>query len=133
MSESDADPEGAIDRPFEEGERSPSDQLSDHVDELGAPTHEHLQVGDVAIDLITRQPLVVLDQKATTLTDYYAEEEFDLLTYKQHPWLPVRPDDAVFECAFVGGLEDLHSFSDTYDYPAGRLARVPVELAGGEQ
>lgn len=125
-------PEGAIDQPFDAAERSATDQLLDAYADAGAPTHDELDAGDVAIDLVTRQPLLVRRRVADDLASYYEEHDFDLLTYKQHCWLPVRIGDAVFECVFIGDIEGLHSFSNSYDYPASRLARVPVELAGGE-
>ncbi|QLH80031.1 hypothetical protein HZS55_15710 [Halosimplex rubrum] len=121
--------QGAIDNDFGDAERTPRERLEAELDDVGAATHAGLDVGDVAIDLVTRQPLMILGKSADTLAEHYEREDFDLATYKQHPYLPVSVDDAVFECAFVGGVDDLHSFSRTYDYPAGRLARVPFELA----
>ena len=123
--------DGAIDNEFDEAELSARDQLLETYASVESPTHGALTPGDIAIDMVTRQPVAVTDRVADDLAEYYDREEFDLLNYKQHPWLPVTIDDAVFECVFIGGLDDLHSFSNTYSYPAGRLARVPVELAGG--
>lgn len=123
---------GAIDNDFEDAERSPETILADAQAEQGGE-HELLHNGDLAIDLVTRQPLYIVRCVASTLPAYYENEEFDLLTYKQHQYLPVRMDDPVFECVFVGDLDDLHRERKTYSYPAGRLARVPIEqLAGGE-
>jgi hypothetical protein len=116
---------GAIDQDFDEGERDYEAQLEAALE--GVRTEP--MAGDVAIDLVTRQVVFVHERVADTLEEYYEREGFDLATYKQHPWLPVRPDDAVFECVFVGGVDDLHSPGKTYDYPRGRLARVPVDLA----
>lgn len=124
--------EGAIDNDFEDSELTPREQLEADLADLGAPLHSELDAGDVVIDLVTRQPLLVRQQAGADLVEYYVAEGFDLSTYKQHPWLPVRLDDPVFECVFIGGIDDLHSEGSTYDYPAGRLARVPVELAGGD-
>jgi len=45
----------------------------------------------------------------------------------------VTPEDTVYECVFVGGVDDLHKPGRTYDYPRGRLARVPVDLAWREE
>jgi len=121
--------QGAIDNDFDQAERTPREHLEAELEDVDAATHAGLGVGDVAIDLVTRQPLMILGKSADTLVDHYEREEFDLATYKQHPFLPVQIDDTVFECAFIGGVDDLHSFSRSYDYPAGRLARVPFELA----
>jgi len=124
--------DGAIDHEFDDAERSPEEQLAAAMADLDARPHGEWEVRDVAIDLISRQPLVVIDIAAETVVEYYEREEFDLATYNQHAWLPVTPEDTVLECVFVGGLDDLHKFSDTYSYPEGRLARVPIELAGGD-
>ncbi|WP_459191797.1 hypothetical protein [Halosimplex sp. J119] len=121
--------QGAIDNDFDDAERTPREHLLAELDAVGAATHAGMGVGDVAIDLVTRQPLMIVGKSADTLVEHYEREDFDLATYKQHPFLPVRVDDPVFECVFVGSVDDLHSFSNTYDYPAGRLARVPFELA----
>lgn len=123
---------GAIDNEFEDAEKDAETLLTEHLDNSDGLEHAALQSGDIAFDLVTRQPLFVAGRKADTLVEYFKDEEFDLLTYKQHKFLPVRIDDPVFECVFIGDIEGLHSFSDTYDYPAGRLARVPVYMAGGD-
>jgi len=125
-------PAGAIDNEFDAAERSPAETLLDALDDIGAPTHGSLTAGDVALDLVTRQPLLVRRRVADDLAEYYEREEFDLLTYKQHAFLPVGIDDPVFECVFIADIGDLHTEGRSYDYPAGRLARVPVELAGGD-
>lgn len=125
--------QGAVDHAYNEAERSAREELEGELANLGAPTHDGLSAGDIAFDLVTRQPLFILDTVAPDLVTHYEREEFDLASYKQHGWLPVTLDDAVYECAFLGSLDDLHSFSNTYHYPAGRLARVPVELAGGDE
>jgi len=124
--------QGAVDHDYDEAARDSAAVLADTVADTAGDEHALLKGGDVAIDLVTRQPLYVVARVADDLVEYYDEEDFDLLTYKQHTYLPVRRDDPVFKCVFIGGLDDLHSFSDTYDYPAGRLARVPIEIAGGE-
>jgi hypothetical protein len=124
---------GAIDNEFEDVERSPETILAEARAEQGSE-HELMSGGDLAIDLVTRQPLYIISCAAPNLPAYYEQEEFDLLTYKQHQYLPVRMDDPVFECVFVGDLDDLHHERKTYDYPAGRLARVPLvaQLAEGD-
>jgi len=121
---------GAVDHDYDESELSASEQLAGAMADMDGRGHDRLQAGDIAIDLVSRQPLYVRERVAETVVDYYDAEGFDLATYKQHHYLPVRTSDPVFECVFIGGLDDLHRFSDVYDYPAGRLARVPVELAG---
>jgi hypothetical protein len=89
--------------------------------------------GGLALDLVTRQLLFIREQVAPDLEAYYEAESFDLATYGPHPFLPVALDDAVFECVYVSevsvqGLDDWGS-TKTYDFPAGRLAHVPAEMA----
>jgi hypothetical protein len=121
--------QGAIDHDFEDAEKTAREQLEAALEDAPGMAHNLLGPGDVAIDLVTRQPLLIIGRSADSLVEFYEDTVFDLSTYKQHAFLPVRLDDPVFECVFIGGIEDLHSFSNTYDYPAGRLARVPHELA----
>jgi hypothetical protein len=118
---------GAIDNEFDDAERRPETILREAVADL--PTEP--QPGGVAFDLVTRQPLYILDIAADSLTAYYEREEFDLLSYKSHPYLPVRQDDTVYECVYIGTTpENAHKPGNTYDIPRGRLMTVPVELAG---
>ena len=126
---SEQEPAGAIDNSFDDAERDAREQLA----ESAAEHQRDLQKGDIAIDLVTRQPLFVVGVSAETLPAYYDREGFDLLNYKSHPYLPVRMDDRVLECVFVPRkVESVHSMGKSYDYPAGRLARVPIERAGGD-
>lgn len=117
--------DGAIDRDFDDAELSYDERVEQALE--GVRTEP--MAGDVVIDLVTRQVVFVHERVADTLEEYYEREGFDLATYKMHPFLPVRPDDAVYECVFVGGVDDLHKPGKTYDYPRGRLARIPVDLA----
>jgi len=94
--------------------------------------------GGIAFDLVTRQPLFVIREVADDLRAYQDEEEFDLLGYKTHPYLPVRADDTVYECVYLSEItiEGTHKWGDTrtYDFPRGRLAHVPIEQSwsGGD-
>jgi len=117
--------QGAIDQEFSDGERTYDEQLEAALE--GVQTEPI--AGGVAFDLVTRQPLFIREQKADTLAEYYDEEDFDLATYNEHPFLPVRPDDAVFECVFLEGPKGGHAPGKTYDYPRGRLMTAPVDLA----
>jgi hypothetical protein len=126
--------DGAIDNEFDDAEASPAEQLAKSFEEAvgDVPTHRSLAPGDLAFDLVTRQLLYIADVSAESVVDYYDDEEFDLASYKGHPWLPVRSDDRVFACVFVPTTaEGLHKGGNDYDYPAGRLARVPMELWPG--
>lgn len=90
--------------------------------------------GSLAIDVVTRQLLLVRSKVADDLGEYYAAEGFDLATYGPHPYLPgVTVENAVFECYYANdlsldGLDGLDSRRD-YDFPSGRLAVVPIEAA----
>lgn len=98
--------------------------------EDGRPIVTDLVPGGLALDLVTRQLLFVRRQVAPDLVAYYEAEAFDLLNYKMHPYLPVSIEDPVFECVYLADVtaESLADWGDakTYDFPAGRLAVVPV-------
>lgn len=117
--------QGAIDRDFEDAERSYYEQLEAALEGVNTEPME----GGVVIDLVTRQTLFIRQKKADTLAEYYEAEGFDLATYNEHPFMPVRPDDAVFECVFIEGPKGGHNVGKTYDYPRGRLMTVPIDLA----
>jgi hypothetical protein len=127
------EPDGAVDNDYDDAEQSAREFLEGELAALGVPQHDAIAPGDVVIDLVTRQPLYVQSISAPTVVEHYEREGFDIASYKTHPWLPVTLDDSVYECIYIGDIDGLHSFSDTYDMPGGRLARVPVELAGGEE
>lgn len=120
--------DGAIDQDWSEAERDARDQLLDDKPDVVEPME-----GGLAFDLVTRQLLFVRQRVADDLVEYYEAESFDLLNYKMHPYLGVAIDDAVFECVFLSDInaEGLHdvSSSNTYDYPTGRLAVVPIHEA----
>lgn len=85
--------------------------------------------GGVVIDLVTRQPMIVNRKKADSLAEYWVEHTFDLATYKQHAFLPIHLEDAVYECAFINDVNSLHTSRKSYDFPRGRLATVPMHKA----
>lgn len=118
--------DGAIDADFDENERPYSEQVDAALEDVLTEPVE----GGVAIDLVTRQVVYVRQRVADSLEEYYESEGFDLATYKTHPFLPIRVDDAVFECVFCpADSERIHKPGKTYDFPRGRLATVPVDLA----
>lgn len=95
-------------------------------------THADIRVGDAVYDLAGGgSKMLVVERLADSITEHREREDFDLATYKSHPNLPVREDDPVFKCVFIpdspGGEP-----SGTYDFPAGRLARAPIEAANTE-
>lgn len=121
------EPEGAIDHEFAANEREAREQIADAL----AEHNRAVEPGDFAIDLVYHRPVFVNQSTAETCVDYWEDgEDFDLTTYKAHPYLPVTPDDTVFECVYLptkpGDVR--HEPADkTYDFPSGRLMRAPVE------
>ncbi|WP_330633659.1 hypothetical protein [Halocatena halophila] len=86
--------------------------------------------GSIVIDLVKRQPMLVRQKVADDLIEYYEKEDFNLLTYKMHPYLPVTPVDEVFECVYIPTKANrVHNSKKTYDFPRGRLVKVPVRDA----
>jgi hypothetical protein len=119
-------PEGAVDADYDDAALSSREQLLEDRPALTDPV-----AGGLAVDLVTRQLLFVRREVADDLVAYYEQEDFDLLNYGPHPYLPVTVDDSVFECIYVDdvGVQDLADLgeSKTYDFPAGRLAAVPLQ------
>lgn len=119
------DPSGAVDNDFDDAATDAEAQLRKNIAEFPAG----IKRGDIVIDLVEGRPLYVRERKGTAV-DVFEREAFDLTTYKAHPWLPIGPHDDVFECVFLPTKpSDIPSKkkSNTYSYPRGRLARVPVE------
>lgn len=117
---------GAIDNDWSVSERLPREILEEAVADLD----RELTPGSVALDLVTRQPLFIHEQVAEDLVEYYEREEFDLFSYKTHPYLPVSLDDRVFECVFIAhDPQQAHNAGKCYDYPEGRLMKLPIAEA----
>lgn len=118
--------QGAIDNEFDENLRDAREALEDEL----ADVQTEPMAGGVAIDLVTRQPLFIRRVVADSVVEYYEDEDFDLNSYKSHPYLPVSLEDTVYECVFVPtNPEQAHSVGNTYSFPRGRLMHVPVEQA----
>lgn len=119
------DPSGAVDNDFDDAATDAEEQLRKNIAEFPAG----IKRGDIVIDLVEGRPLYVRERKGTAV-DVFEREAFDLTTYKAHPWLPIGPNDDVFECVFLPTKPSdipTKKKSNTYSYPRGRLARVPVE------
>jgi len=119
------EPSGAVDADFDDAATDAEAQLRKNI----AAYPSSIEPGDVVIDLVQGRPLYVRRQRGTA-AEYFESEDFDLTTYKAHPWLPITPDDTIFECVFLPtNPESIPTAKKdkTYDYPRGRLARVPVE------
>lgn len=121
------DPSGAVDHDYDDADRTT--EAEQRLRENIADFPSTIRKGDVVIDLIEGRPLYIHERKGTA-ADVFEREAFDLTTYKTHPFLPISPTDDVFECVFLPTKPaDIPSKkkSSTYDYPRGRLARIPVE------
>ena len=121
---------GAIDNDFDDGTRAYADRVADALEGIRTDPVP----GSLAIDMVTRQLLFVRQKKADTLAEYYDAEDFDLLTYGPHPYLPgVTAANAAFECYYANDLKlkklDELDKRRSYDFPSGRLAVVPIENA----
>ncbi|AAM88732.1 hypothetical protein PhiCh1p59 [Natrialba phage PhiCh1] len=93
-------------------------------------THGDISVGDVVYDIGKGGgKMVVVDRVADSIVEHREGEDYDIASYKHHPNLPVREDDAVFTCVYIPDTPGSHPASGTYDFPAGRLARAPIEEA----
>jgi hypothetical protein len=96
-------------------------------------THADIRVGDAVYDLAGGgAKMVVVERVADSVEEHREREDFDLATYKSHPNLPVREDDPVFKCVFIPDSPGSEPGGGTYDFPAGRLARAPIEAANAE-
>ena len=130
-TESDTDDaQGAIDNDFDDAEPSYEERVAEALSDVETQPVK----GGVAIDLVTRQAVFVRKRVAPDLATYYEQEDFDLATYKMHPWLPgISVENAVFECVYLdGNPQNAHKPGRTYDFPSARLMRLPVELAWGD-
>ena len=124
------EPSGAIDKDFDESEKDARDILEGNLSRFAA----EVKPGDIVIDMVENRPLFIRRKKAESAVEFFEANNFDLVTYKAHPWLPITPDDAVFECVFIPtklSKIPTDEKNQTYDYPRGRLARVPVEYLWG--
>jgi len=90
-----------------------------------------LKVGDVAIDLVKRGKVQVVGRAAKTVEEHQQREDYDIASYKANALLDVRDDEPVYSVVYLPD-EPSTSFSGTYDFPASRLARVPVEQANDD-
>lgn len=94
-------------------------------------TDSTIRVGDVCIDLIERGKVQIVGIAAETVTEHRETNDYDISEYKGNALLSVRDDERVFSCVFSPEKPSV-SLSGTYDLPASRLARVPVEEANQE-
>lgn len=119
--------DGAVDNDYDDAERSYDERLAEA---LGGVPDEPVE-GGIAIDLVTRQAMFVRAKVADTCREYYEQEQFDLVTYKMHPFLPgVDAENSVYECVYLdANPQNAHKPGKTYDFPSGRLMHFPAELA----
>ena len=121
------DTNGAIDADYDDAEIPYRQRVAAALSDVRTEPLE----GGIAIDIVTRQAVFVRQQVAETCEAYYDQEDFDLVTYKMHPWLPgIGPENAVYECSYIdGNPQNAHKQGRTYDFPEARLLHLPVELS----
>lgn len=119
--------DGAVDADYDDGLQDYRDRVADALADVQQTPVE----GGVAIDLVTRQAMFVKERVADTCAEYYERENFDLVTYKMHPFLPgIGPDNAVYEAVYLdGNPQNAHKPGKTYAFPEARLLHFPVEMA----
>lgn len=91
-------------------------------------TDARLRAGDVAIDLIKRGKVMVLERAAISVREHRQTADYDIGDYGGNPLLDVTDEETVWTCVYLPD-EPTTEFSGTYDFPESRLARVPVEEA----
>jgi hypothetical protein len=119
--------DGAVDADYDDALA----EYDERVAEALAGVQREPVPGGIAIDLVTRQAMLVKEQVADTCRAYHEREGFDLVTYKMHPWLPgIGPDNAVYEAVYLdGNPQNAHKPGRTYDFPSARLMHYPAEMA----
>ena len=119
--------QGAIDSDFDDAELSYAERVANAL----ADIRTEPMPGGVAIDIVTRQAVFVRQEKSESLEAYYEAENFDLATYKMHPYLPgIDVDNSVYECVYLdGNPQNAHKPGKTYDFPSARLMHFPAEQA----
>ena len=93
-----------------------------------APVDGRIKVGDVCHDVLGSGTLQVVCKAADSVSEFASREDFNLVEYKTHPLLDVDDSQSVWTCVYLPN-EPTVSFNGTYDFPDGRLARVPIETA----
>jgi len=91
-------------------------------------TDAAIRAGDVAIDLVERGKVLVVERTAISVRKHREQENFDLAGYKSHPLLDVSDEETVWKCVYLPDKPKTE-FSGTYDFPESRLARIPIEEA----
>lgn len=88
-----------------------------------------IKVGDVAIDLVERGKVQVVNKAAETVDEHEHREDYAISEYKGNQLLNVGREEPVWECVYLPS-DPTTSVGRTYDFPDSRLARCPVEEAG---
>ena len=122
-----SDTDGAVDSDYDDALSDYRERVADALDGV----QQEPMAGGVAIDIVTRQAMLVRRKVADSCAEYYEEEGFDLVTYKMHPWLPgIGPDNAVYEAVYLdGNPQNAHKPGKLYDFPEARLMHFPAEKA----
>lgn len=87
-----------------------------------------IKPGDVAIDLAQGSLVQVVRKVYDTVERHKQQESYDIDTHGCNPLFNPDSQEPVFLCVYVG--VNIKSLPDaSYDFPASRLVRVPVEEA----
>ena len=84
-----------------------------------------IRVGDVCLDLSQGRPVQVVEALSQNAAEWSNNNGYDLLGNYANDRLEAEPEDAVFECVYVGSIQS--EPSKTYAFPNSRLVRIEVE------
>jgi len=118
---------GAVDADFDDALQEYDERVAEALAEVPSEPIE----GGIAIDIVTRQAVFVRQKEYDTCREHYEAENFDLVTYKMHPFLPgISPENSVYECVYLdANPQNAHKPGKTYSFPSARLMHFPAEMA----
>ena len=93
----------------------------------GGRDEDDIRVGDVCLDLSQGRPVQVVEALSQNAAEWSNNNGYDLLGNYANDRLEAEPEDAVFECVYVGSIQS--EPSKTYAFPGSRLVRIEVEAA----
>jgi hypothetical protein len=120
-------PDGAVDADYDDAQLDYADRVAEALEDV----RQEPMPGGIAIDIVTQQAMFVREKAADNCVEYYEDEDFDLVAYKMHPWLPgISLDNAVYTAVYLdGNPQNAHKPGKTYDFPSARLMHFPAEMA----
>jgi len=64
-------------------------------------TDAAIRAGDIAIDLVERGKVLVVEQAAKTVADHQQRKDYDIQSYKGNALLNVSDDEAVWTVVYL--------------------------------